>query len=147
MKDEIIMTQSSLQVPTDLNALEEILRWFETVTLTHLPEDSLEKCKIVLTEAFTNTVRHAHRQLAQTTPIDMEVMILSDSIEMRVWDVGEPFDLNATLDYVRHLHKKDPLKYEGKRGLLFMSKLTDELDYQRTPDQRNCTIMKKRISH
>jgi serine/threonine-protein kinase RsbW len=146
MKNQTIMTQSSLQVPTDLNALEEILRWFETVTLTRLPEELLEKCKIVLTEAFTNTVRHAHQQLSPTTPIDMEVMILSDSIEMRVWDLGEPFDLEATLNYVRHLHEKDPLKYEGKRGLLFMSKLTDELSYQRTPDQRNCTIMKKRIS-
>ncbi len=140
------MTQSSLQVPTDLNALEEILRWFEAVTCPRLPKESLEKCKIVLTEAFTNAVRHAHRQLSRTTPIDMEVMILPDSIEMRVWDFGDPFDLEATLIYVDQLHKQDPLKYEGQRGLLFMSKLTDELSYQRTPDQRNCLIMKKQIT-
>ncbi|MGB3535536.1 MAG: ATP-binding protein [Microcoleaceae cyanobacterium] len=141
------MTRSSLQVPTDLNALEEILTWFETLTLTQLPKESLEKCKIVLTEAFTNTVRHAHRQLAPTTPIDMEVMISSDAIEMRVWDSGEPFDLEATLNYVDGLHRQDPLKYEGKRGLLFMSKLTDELYYQRTSDERNCLVMKTQITH
>jgi serine/threonine-protein kinase RsbW len=145
MKDETIMTQSSLQVPTDLNALEEILRWFETVTLTRLPEELLEKCKIVLTEAFTNAVRHAHRQRSRTTPIDMEVMISPHHIEMRVWDSGEPFDLEAALKCVRQLHS-DPLKHEGKRGLIFMSKLTDELYYQRTPDQRNCLVMKKQIT-
>ncbi len=146
MKHETIMTQSSLQVPTDLNALEDILRWFETVNLPCLPKESLEECKIVLTEAFTNAVRHAHRQLSRTTPIDMEVMILPDYIEMRVWDSGEPFDLEATLNCVSKMHT-DPLKHEGKRGLLFMSKLTDELSCQRTPDERNCLIMKKKITH
>ncbi len=144
MEDEKIMAQSHLQVPTDLNALEEILRWFETLTLTCLPEELLEKCKIVLTEAFTNAVRHAHRKLSKTTPIDMEVMISPDSIEMRVWDLGEPFNLEETLEVVRQMHT-DPLALEGKRGLLFMSKLTDELYYTRTEDERNCLVMKKHI--
>ena len=139
------MAQSHLQVLTDLNALEEILRWFETISFARLPKDLLDKCKIVLTEAFTNVVRHAHQKLAKTTPIDMEVMISDDQIEMRIWDWGEPFDLEKTLHHVRQLHT-DPLALEGQRGLLFMSQLTDELYYTRTEDERNCLIMKKNFS-
>ncbi len=145
MADETLVVRSHLQVQTDLNALNEILRWFENQTSTFLSEDLLYQCKIALTEGFTNVVRHAHRTLSPTTPIDLEVTIFPNFIEMRIWDQGQPFDLEQTLQYVHHLHT-DPLAHEGSRGLLFMQKLTDELSYTRTDDQRNCLLMRKRIA-
>lgn len=145
MGDDTVVVRSHYQVQTDLNALDEILQWFEKQTSTYLSEDLLYQCKIALTEGFTNVVRHAHRTLSKTTPIDLEVTISSDDVEMRIWDLGQPFDLEHTLQFVRHLHT-DPLAHEGSRGLLFMQKLMDELLYTRTDDDRNCLLMRKRIT-
>lgn len=142
----MLVVRSHFQVQTDLNALNEILQWFEKQTSTLLSEDTLYQCKIALTEGFTNAVRHAHRTLSPTTPIDLELTVFSDYIEIRIWDLGQPFDLEHTLQFVRHLHT-DPLAHEGSRGLLFMHELTDELFYIRTDDNRNCLLMRKRISH
>lgn len=144
MGDDTLLVRSHFQVQTDLNALNEILQWFEKQTSTYLSEELLYQCKIALTEGFTNVVRHAHRTLLPTTPIDLEVTIFSDYIEIRIWDLGQPFDLEQTLQCVRHLHT-DPLAHEGSRGLLFMQKLTDELIYTRTNDDRNCLLMRKQI--
>ncbi|MEL7037169.1 MAG: ATP-binding protein [Cyanobacteria bacterium J06592_8] len=146
MGDKMLVVRSHFQVQTDLNALNEILQWFEKQTSTLLSEDTLYQCKIALTEGFTNAVRHAHRTLSPTTPIDLELTVFSDYIEIRIWDLGQPFDLEHTLQFVRHLHT-DPLAHEGSRGLLFMHELTDELFYIRTDDNRNCLLMRKRISH
>ena len=145
MGNNTIVVRSQFRVQTDLNALNEILQWFEKQTSTYLSEELLYQSKIALTEGFTNVVRHAHRTLSPTTPIDLEVTIFSDCLEMRIWDLGQPFDLEHTLQFVHHLHS-DPLAHEGSRGLLFMQKLTDELSYIRTDDERNCLLMRKRIS-
>lgn len=147
MANENIMAQSHLQVQTDLNALNQVLEWFDQVTASFLSEERLYQCKIALTEGFTNVVRHAHRSLSETTPIDIEVTVFPHTVEMRVWDIGPPFDLERTLKVVDQLHASDPLKYEGGRGLLFMSKLTDELSYTRMEDNRNCLLMRKKITH
>ncbi len=147
MADEKLMAQSHLKVQTDLNALNQVLEWFEQVTANFLSEDRLYQCKIALTEGFTNVVRHAHQSLSETTPIDLEVTVFPHSIEIRIWDFGPYFDLENTLKLVYQLHASDPLEYEGRRGLLFMSKLTDELSYTRMKDNRNCLLMRKKITN
>jgi serine/threonine-protein kinase RsbW len=144
MSNEALLAQSNLQVKTTLNALEEVLNWFDKITATFLPVDVFHQCQIALTEGFTNAVRHAHRTLPETTPIELEVKIFSVCIEMRIWDWGEPFNLEKALESMSEMHT-DPLEHEGGRGLIFMSKLTDELSYTRLDDQRNCLVMKKHI--
>jgi len=144
MSNEALLAQSNLQVKTTLTSLEDVLKWFEKITSTFLPSDIFDKCKIALTEGFTNAVRHAHRTLPETTPIELEVKIVSPWIEIRIWDWGEPFDLEKALQSMSKMHA-DPLEHEGGRGLIFMSKLMDELYYIRLEDQRNCLLMKKRI--
>ncbi|CAD5962702.1 Serine-protein kinase RsbW [Planktothrix tepida] len=144
MSNEALLAQSNLQVKTTLTALEEVLKWFDRITSTFLPSDIFHKCQIALTEGFTNAVRHAHRTLPETTPIELEVKVFSPWIEMRIWDWGEPFNLEKALEMMSEMHA-DPLEHEGGRGLIFMSKLTDELYYTRLDDQRNCLVMKKQI--
>lgn len=145
MSNEALLAQSNLQVKTTLTALEEVLNWFDKITSTFLPSDIFHKCQIALTEGFTNAVRHAHRTLPETTPIELEVKVFSPWIEMRIWDWGEPFDLEKALESVIAMHA-DPLEHEGGRGLIFMSKLTDELYYMRLEDERNCLVMKKKFT-
>jgi serine/threonine-protein kinase RsbW len=141
--DEQPLKQSHLLVQTDLNDLRKVLGWFEQFNLPILHAYIWGQCQLALTEGFTNAVRHAHRDLPQTTPIDIEVKVFADRIEMRIWDQGPPFDFHAKLQWVR---KHPPrLTDTGGRGMLWMQQLTDEVCYQRLPDQRNCLVMVKKI--
>jgi serine/threonine-protein kinase RsbW len=136
--------QFQLQVKTNLEALVDVLQWFERVTKPLLPEKCRWQCKLALSEGFTNTVRYAHQNLPPTTPIDIEVNVLNAYLEIRIWDWGEPFDINAKLNALRQ-SQQDPLEKESDRGLFFMKELTDELFYLRMSDDRNCLILKKKI--
>lgn len=144
MSNAALLAQSNLQVKTALTSLEEVLFWFEKTTSNFIPADILHQCQIALTEGFTNVVRHAHRSLPETTPIELEVRIFSPWIEIKIWDRGEPFNLEKALESVIKMHA-DPLEHEGGRGLIFMSKLMDELYYIRLDDHRNCLVMRKQI--
>ncbi len=133
-----------LQVKTKLEALQEVLQWYEELISPRLPEQTGRQCEVALVEAFTNAVRHAHQDLPSNTPIDLEVELYPNCLEMRVWDQGKPFDLQAQLqanqDNVTSLDK------EGGRGLQFIKKLTDDLQYLSNLDYRNCLIIKKKYS-
>ena len=138
------LKQSHLQVTTDLNAVTEVLQWFERFISPQLPDRFWGGCKLALVEGFTNVVRHAHRHLPKTTPIELELKVFRESMEIRIWDRGEPFDLLAKLQALSE-EEMDPLEKENNRGLIFMYKLTDELSYERLSDNRNCLFMRKWI--
>jgi len=143
MHNEKPVQQSHLQVKTDLNAVTEVLQWFEKFTSSLLPQQMASKCQLALVEGFTNAVRHAHHDLPPTTPIDLELKIFPDFLEMRIWDQGPPFDFQSKLQSLCQ-EECDPLEKEGGRGLIFMQQLTDELSYARLDDERNCLMMRKR---
>ena len=134
-----------LQVKTELEALKDVLQWFETVIFPSLPQKTGWQCEVALVEAFTNAVRHAHYDLPNTTPIDLEVKLFSNFLEMRIWDRGKPFDLKAKLQ-ANLDNNTSPLEKEGGRGLQFMKRLTDELQYLTLPNRRNCLLMRKKYS-
>lgn len=134
--------RSHLQVRTDLKALAEVLQWFEQFNLPCFPANLWWQCQTALAEGFTNAVRHAHNGLPESTPIDIDVEICDHYLEIRIWDWGKPFDLEAKLASISQ-EPFDTLEKENGRGLIFMRKLTDEVCYTRTPDQRNCLLMRK----
>jgi serine/threonine-protein kinase RsbW len=136
--------QFRLQVKTELEALIPVLQWFETHTGHLVPESVLWQCKVALAEGFTNAVRYAHLDLPPTTPIDLELTLHRERLEMRIWDWGQPFDLEQKLASLQQ-SPVDPLEKESDRGLLFMRALTDRLQYIRLPDRRNCLILSKEL--
>ncbi len=138
------LQQSHLQVTTDLNAVTEVLQWFERFISPQLPDRFWEGCKLALVEGFTNVVRHAHHHLPKTTPIELELKVFAQGMEIRIWDRGKPFDLPAKLKSLLE-EGNDPLEKENNRGLILMSKVTDELSYKRLSDHRNCLFMRKSI--
>lgn len=144
MKDKQPKAESHLQVETDLKALTSVLEWLENIVLPMLTEDFGWQCRLIINEGFTNAVRHAHHNLPLTTPIDIEVKVFADYLEIRIWDRGQPFNLEAKLHSIM-AEQRDPLDREGERGLVFMYKLTDELQYIRTDDRRNCLLMRKNL--
>lgn len=139
------LQESRRQVETDLNAVTEVLQWFEEFTSPLLPQQLQSQCQLAFVEGFTNAVRHAHRDLPKTTPIELELKMFAHCIEMRVWDQGPPFDLQAKIqEALAHMNDEDPLSKEGGRGLIFMHQLMDEVSYLKEPDERNCLLMRKR---
>ena len=139
------LKQDRLEVETDLHAVTKVLQWFEDFTKPMLPQPSQSQCQLAFVEGFTNAVRHAHHNLPPTTPIELELKIFPDSLEMRIWDQGPPFDLQAKLQEALDRQKDiDPLSAEGGRGLIFMHQLMDEVAYLRVDNERNCLLMRKR---
>ena len=144
-KQEKLVKQSCLQVKTEIEALNLIFQWFERITKNLLPEQAYWQCQVALSEGFTNTVLHAHQDLPSITTIDLEVSLFPHWLEIRIWDWGQPFDLENQLKSPVPTDR-DSLEKETGRGLQLMKHFTDNLQYLRMSDQRNCLIMRKKIS-
>ena len=142
MLSEQTKNKFQLQVVTELDCLQDVLVWFEKSVGPYLPQKVAWQCEVALAEAFTNAVRHAHQELPASTPIDLEVELLPNFLEIKVWDWGQPFDLEAQL--IAHEEDLNSVEKEGGRGLQFIKKLTDELQYFPCPDQRNCLVIRKK---
>ena len=132
--------KNNLQVKTELNALTAILSWFGQLHEPQIPKSTWLRCELALAEAFTNAVRHAHKNKSSEIPIDIEVTISDGGIEIRIWDEGEAFDLNKHLE--KMLSARDN-QTGGGRGLQLIQKTTDFFSYTRTDLGRNCLLMVK----
>lgn len=95
--DDIDVKTLSLQVNSDLNALNNVLEWFEQLEGLSLPTETWFEFQLALVEGFTNAVRHAHKHLPVETPIQLEVMVFQERLEFRIWDCGDYFDFDAKI--------------------------------------------------
>ncbi|MFW6359211.1 MAG: ATP-binding protein [Chroococcales cyanobacterium] len=127
------------EMPTDLDALEEILAWFDQINESFIPRKTWLQCQLALVEGFTNAVRHAHKNLSPDVPIQLKAKLNAQSIEIQIYDRGNPFNLQ---DYLDKVHFCDNETGSG-RGLPILEKITDYLSYNRTEDDRNCLIIVK----
>jgi serine/threonine-protein kinase RsbW len=132
--------ENHFQVQTDLKALDRILSWFEQLKQPQIPQEIWLRCSLALAEGFTNAVRHAHKNHASDVPIDMQVKIADDTIEIRIWDYGPPFDLE---DKLSKMPAQEQNHTEGGRGLQLIQQTTDCFSYTRMPDNRNCLLLVK----
>jgi anti-sigma regulatory factor (Ser/Thr protein kinase) len=131
-----------LQVKTDLNALTDVLSWFNQLRQDSMPKTDWLKCQTALAEAFTNAVRHAHKDRSLETPINLEAVLLSNSIEIRIWDYGPQFDLEYE---VSMLPNEVDETATGGRGLYLLKQIADKLSYTRDRN-RNCLLFVKQYA-
>lgn len=132
-----------LSVNTDLNNLAQVLDWFEQIQPTQIAERQWLECQIALTEGFTNAVCHAHQSLPQDTPIQLELGVALDHVEIRIWDQGPIFDL---CQYLRHHPAFPNQELDSGRGLLLIKRIADNLQYRRVDSYRNCLSIVKYVS-
>ena len=133
-----------IDVGTNLNDLNRVLVWFDGFDHATIPALTWFQSKLALAEGFTNAVRHAHRDLPPHTPIEIQLNILSDCLEIRIWDRGSSFDLESM---IKHLPDDIDREAGGGRGLKLMQKMADVLTYARTSDYRNCLLFVKCYVH
>ncbi len=131
-----------LEVKTDLSLLEKVLAEFNQFNQFFATKKDFLQCELVLAEGFTNAVRHAHKNLPQETIITIEITLINEQISMKIWDYGEPFDLEKFYASLNH-NNEDLLS--GGRGILIMKKIADKLSYTRDKDNRNCLLIVKNL--
>lgn len=145
--------QYHIQVNSDIYALAKLQGWFQQFQ-TLLPKPTWMQCNLVLVEVFTNVVSYAHADLAEETPIDIEITLdeSKNALELRIWDYGKPFDIQAEIERVTIEAEKNK-DFEnvddiptGGRGLMIAQKIADEIRYETSEDGRNCFVMTQKFS-
>ncbi len=130
----------SLQVKSELTALQVALQWFHRTHLPQIPREVWLQCQIGLAEGLTNAIRHAHRDRSPETPILIEFLVEERTLELRIWDEGPEFDLQKKLSSIPAVVDSEQV---GGRGLRLIQRIADDFSYRRSPDHRNClTIVK-----
>lgn len=132
--------QNTNKFSTDLKELDLVLSWFDELKQPQIPKKVWLQCQLALAEGFTNAVRHAHKDLSPEVPIDIEIILSPHRLEMRIWDHGQPFDLE---EKCRNQQKKVDDQAGGGRGIAILQRIADKLTYRRTPDNRNCLLIVK----
>lgn len=138
-----VLKKSHLKVPTDLKVLERVLSHFNRIERSFIPKKDWLKCQLALAEGFTNAVRHAHKHLSSEIPIEIDLTLFKSAMELRIWDYGPPFDLEA---YLKNMSSLENQRSEGGRGILILKKIADRLSYFRTDDNRNCLLVVKQFA-
>jgi serine/threonine-protein kinase RsbW len=75
--------------------------------------------------------------------VEIEVAVFAESLEMRIWDWGEPFDLEQK---IKDMSEQDDIDSPGGRGLKLIKDIGDSISYERTADGRNCLSIVKNYS-
>ncbi|MFM7601740.1 MAG: ATP-binding protein [Pseudanabaena sp.] len=142
-----------IQFNSDIYALAKLQEWFRQFQ-NLLPKPTWMQCNLVLVEVFTNVVSYAHEGMAEDTPIDIEIGIDKTEyfLELKIWDFGEPFDLQAEIERATVESQKNK-NFEsiddiptGGRGLIIAKTVADEIRYDVLPDGRNCFVMTKNFA-
>ena len=139
-----VLKKTYFQVSSDLESLDKVLSKFNKVKQSIIPKTDWLQCRLALAEAFTNAVRHAHKDITTEIQIEIEIILLQESIEMRIWDYGPPFDLEEAM--VQNLSQPKNSYAGSGRGIEILSKIADHLSYVRTDDNRNCLLIIKNFS-
>lgn len=137
-----MLQQDHLTVRSDLGVLTEVQQWFGNFCDQYWAKldwsDHLFYClNLALAEGFSNAVRHAHHDLPPTTPIDIDLALWNDRMEIRIWDQGQPFDPDR-------LPEPSPGTLQvGGYGWFLLRRLADKVIYERSQDGRNCLLIVK----
>jgi anti-sigma regulatory factor (Ser/Thr protein kinase) len=61
----------------------------EQLAALPIPEAVFHQCILAVSEAFTNAVRHAHKNLPRETPIELEITVVNE--QNSKFEMGESF--------------------------------------------------------
>jgi serine/threonine-protein kinase RsbW len=137
-----VLKKIQLQLHSDLTASCDLLSWFEQLNEPPIADKMIWwQCQTLLQEGFTNIVEHAHKELPPQTPIDIEVVRFEQSIEIRLWSYGPPFDIKQKLQELPDFEDNE----SGRgRGWKIISQIADQFSYEQVEKGRQCLLMLKR---
>jgi serine/threonine-protein kinase RsbW len=136
----VLIKKAHIRVNTGLSTLSQVLSWFAELYDPRIPTSVWIRCQLALAEGFTNAVRHAHGGKAPNLPVDIEVALFTEFLEIKIWDCGDSFDLEQK---IQDMSEQADTEAVGGWGLKLMRDIADTLSYSRTADQRNCLCIVK----
>ncbi|MEL6160461.1 MAG: anti-sigma regulatory factor [Cyanobacteria bacterium J06623_5] len=125
-----MLEKAHLSVNSRLEELVTVQQWFRAL-ISQLAEDTpwindqFDQLNLALAEGFTNAVRHAHANLPRTTPIEIELVLRPEKIEICIFDQGEPFDPDSISE------PQPGALREGGYGWFLLRRLADQVTYSR----------------
>ncbi|HEY9906664.1 MAG TPA: anti-sigma regulatory factor [Thermosynechococcaceae cyanobacterium] len=131
--------RTELHVPSDLKFLSIVENWLlgslESEVGDHVdwPRQS-NRLRLVLVEAYSNVVRHAHKD-QPNLPILIRLELRDRDIALEIWDQGQGFDLST------YLEPTPESMQEGGYGWLILNRLMDRVEYKLQVDGLNCLKM------
>ena len=129
--------RTEIQVPSRLEFLIIVETWLLSSlevalgTKVDWPMQS-NRVRLVLAEAYSNVVRHAHRDRPHV-PVLVRLYVDECTMNLEIWDHGNGFDLGAYLPPV----PED--RQENGYGWMILNRLMDQVEYTlQAEDNRNC---------
>lgn len=128
--------RTELHVPSDLKFLTIVENWLlgslevEIGDYVDWPRQS-NRLRLVLAEAYSNVVRHAHRD-KPNLPVLIRLELKDRDIALEVWDHGKGYDLST------YMAPSPEDLQDGGYGWLIMNRLMDKVEYRLQIDGRNC---------
>jgi serine/threonine-protein kinase RsbW len=128
--------KTELHVPSDLKFLTIVENWLLGCLEVQLGESvdwsrQSNRLRLVLVEAYSNVVRHAHKEQSNL-PVLIRLELKNRDIALEIWDRGEGFDMSE------YFPPTPTDKQEGGYGWLIMNRLMDKVEYQLQVDGGNC---------
>ncbi len=131
--------RTELHVPSELKFLTIVENWLlgslevELADLVDWPRQS-SRLRLVLAEAYSNVVRHAHRD-KPSLPVLLRLELKDREIALEVWDQGQGYDLST------YLPPSPEDKQESGYGWLILNRLMDRVEYRLQVNGSNCLKM------
>lgn len=137
------MMKTELHVPSDLKFLKVVEDWLLSSLELEL-QDQIDwsrqsnRLRLVLVEAYSNVVRHAHRGQSNLS-VMIRLELKERDLHLEIWDQGSGYDLG---DY---LPPSPEARQEGGYGWLILNRLMDRVEYQLRMDGHNCLTLETRL--
>lgn len=135
--------RTELHIPSDLRFLAIVENWLLDSLRVELEEEvdwskQASRLRLVLVEAYSNVVRHAHRD-QPNLPVLIRVELKDRDLHLEIWDHGRGFDLST------YLPPEPDDQQEGGYGWLILNRLMDRVEYRLQVNGRNCLMMQARL--
>lgn len=135
--------KTELHVPSDLKFLKVVEDWLLGSLEVEL-EDQVDwarqsnRLRLVLVEAYSNVVRHAHREQPNLSVL-VRLELKDREINLEIWDYGKGYDLST------YLAPEPESQQEGGYGWLILNRLMDRVEYRLQVNGRNCLVLQTRL--
>lgn len=136
--------RTELHVPSDIRFLRVVEEWLlgsleaELGDKVDWPQQA-NRLRLVLSEAYSNVVRHAHQQ-QPNLPVLIRLELKSQEVKLEIWDYGQGYDLST------YLPPKPEEMQEHGYGWLILNRLMDKVEYRLQISGRNCLSLAADLS-
>lgn len=113
----------------------------ESLQQLELDEDARYWIGIAVREAVANAIKHGNRQDPDKN-VEVDLRVIEEDVVISVSDEGEGFDPSTVGD---PLDPENLLKPNG-RGIFYMNRFMDAIDYEFGPEGGTVVTLRKRLA-